>query len=35
MKITKITALLASGALIAPASARAHISLHPNTIVHA
>jgi len=32
MKTKKITVLLATGALIAPASAQAHISLHPNTI---
>jgi uncharacterized protein YcnI len=32
MKANKIAVLLAAGALIAPASAQAHISLHPNTI---
>ncbi len=32
MKARKVTALLATGALLAPASAQAHISLHPNTI---
>jgi len=32
MRATKVAALLAAGALVAPASARAHISLHPNTI---
>jgi len=32
MRATKVAALLAAGALAAPASARAHISLHPNTI---
>jgi periplasmic copper chaperone A len=32
MKATKAALLLAAGALIAPASAQAHISLHPNTI---
>ena len=32
MKVTKIAPLLAVGALVAPASAQAHISLHPNTI---
>ena len=32
MKAKKIAVLLAAGALIAPASAQAHISLHPNTI---
>lgn len=32
MKANKIAGLLAVGALIAPASAQAHISLHPNTI---
>jgi len=32
MKANKLAVLLAAGALIAPASAQAHISLHPNTI---
>ena len=32
MNAKKIAMLLATGALIAPASAQAHISLHPNTI---
>jgi len=32
MKINKVALLLLAGALIAPASAEAHISLHPNTI---
>ncbi len=32
MRARKAAALLAAGALIAPASAQAHISLHPNTI---
>ena len=32
MKANKLAALLVAGALIAPASAQAHISLHPNTI---
>jgi len=32
MKATKFAVLLAAGALLAPASAQAHISLHPNTI---
>ncbi len=32
MKAKQLTALLAVGALAAPASAQAHISLHPNTI---
>jgi periplasmic copper chaperone A len=32
MKTKKITLLLAAAALITPASAQAHISLHPNTI---
>jgi uncharacterized protein YcnI len=32
MKTKKIALLLATGTLIAPASAQAHISLHPNTI---
>ena len=32
MKANKVAVLLAAGALIAPASAQAHISLHPNTI---
>lgn len=32
MKANKLTVLFAAGALIAPASAQAHISLHPNTI---
>ncbi len=32
MKAKKIAVLLAAGALLAPASADAHISLHPNTI---
>jgi uncharacterized protein YcnI len=32
MKPKKIAVLLAAGALIAPTSAQAHISLHPNTI---
>jgi uncharacterized protein YcnI len=32
MKANKIAVLLAGGALIAPATAQAHISLHPNTI---
>jgi periplasmic copper chaperone A len=32
MHIKRIAVLLAAGALIAPASAQAHISLHPNTI---
>jgi uncharacterized protein YcnI len=32
MKVNKIAVLVAAGALIAPASAQAHISLHPNTI---
>jgi uncharacterized protein YcnI len=32
MQANKIAVLLAAGALIAPASAQAHISLHPNTI---
>jgi uncharacterized protein YcnI len=32
MQAKKITALLAAGALLAPAGAQAHISLHPNTI---
>jgi uncharacterized protein YcnI len=31
-KANKLAGLLAAGALIAPASAQAHISLHPNTI---
>jgi uncharacterized protein YcnI len=29
---TKVAILLAAGALLAPATARAHVSLHPNTI---
>jgi periplasmic copper chaperone A len=32
MRAKKVAVLLTAGALIAPASARAHISLHPNTI---
>jgi uncharacterized protein len=32
MKATKVAVLLAAGALLAPASAQAHISVHPNTI---
>jgi uncharacterized protein YcnI len=32
MKANRIAVLVAAGALIAPASAQAHISLHPNTI---
>jgi uncharacterized protein len=32
MRTTKIVALAALGALIAPAAAAAHISLHPNTV---
>ncbi len=32
MKVRKIALLLAAAALLAPASAQAHISLHPNTI---
>ncbi|HEV3093568.1 MAG TPA: YcnI family protein [Solirubrobacteraceae bacterium] len=32
MKTRKVAVLLAAGALLAPASAQAHISLHPNTI---
>jgi len=32
MRITKIAVLAAAGALLAPAAAEAHISLHPNTI---
>jgi periplasmic copper chaperone A len=32
MKYMKLVVLLTAGALIAPASAQAHISLHPNTI---
>ncbi|HWY18662.1 MAG TPA: YcnI family protein [Solirubrobacteraceae bacterium] len=32
MKAEKVAVLLAAGALAAPASAQAHISLHPNTI---
>jgi uncharacterized protein YcnI len=32
MKAKKVALLLAVGALLAPASAQAHISLHPNTI---
>lgn len=32
MKVKTLACLLAAGALIAPASAQAHISLHPNTI---
>jgi len=32
MKARKLAGLLAMGALVAPASAQAHISLHPNTI---
>src|ERR1039458_1041287 len=32
MKARKLTGLIAAGALIAPAGAQAHISLHPNTI---
>jgi periplasmic copper chaperone A len=32
MKSMKLAALLVAGALVAPASAQAHISLHPNTI---
>jgi uncharacterized protein YcnI len=32
MRSKKVAALLAAGALIAPAGAQAHISLHPNTI---
>jgi uncharacterized protein YcnI len=32
MKAKKIALLLAAGALLAPAAAQAHISLHPNTI---
>jgi uncharacterized protein YcnI len=32
MKAKHLTPLLAAGALLAPASAHAHISLHPNTI---
>ena len=32
MNIKRVVALFAAGALVAPASAQAHISLHPNTI---
>jgi periplasmic copper chaperone A len=32
MPVKKVVVLLAAGALIAPAGAQAHISLHPNTI---
>ncbi len=32
MRSKKIAGLLATGALLAPASAQAHISLHPNTV---
>lgn len=32
MKINRIAVVLAAGALLAPATAEAHISLHPNTI---
>ncbi len=32
MKANRIVAVIAAGALIAPASAAAHISLHPNTV---
>ena len=32
MKAKKVAVLLSAGALLAPASAQAHISLHPNTI---
>ena len=32
MKSEKVAVLLTVGALLAPADARAHISLHPNTI---
>jgi uncharacterized protein YcnI len=32
MKATTVAVLLAAGALLAPAGAQAHISLHPNTI---
>lgn len=32
MKAKQVAVLLAGGALVAPASAQAHISLHPNTI---
>jgi uncharacterized protein YcnI len=32
MKAKKLAVLLAAGALLAPATAQAHISLHPNTI---
>jgi uncharacterized protein YcnI len=32
MKAKKVAVLLAAGALLAPAGAQAHISLHPNTI---
>ena len=32
MNANKLAVLLAAGALIAPASAQAHISIHPNTI---
>jgi uncharacterized protein YcnI len=32
MKVRTLAAVLASGALLIPASAQAHISLHPNTI---
>ena len=32
MKAKKVAVLLSAGALVAPASAQAHISLHPNTI---
>jgi uncharacterized protein YcnI len=32
MKASKLAPLLAAGALVLPASAQAHISLHPNTI---
>ncbi len=32
MKSRKIAGLLATGALLAPASAQAHVSLHPNTV---
>jgi len=32
MKARKLTGLIAAGALLAPAAAQAHISLHPNTI---
>jgi periplasmic copper chaperone A len=32
MNIKRVVALFAAGALLAPASAQAHISLHPNTI---